>query len=100
MFILDEADLVQFRETELRQTASTECVVRVRRPEESVTTVPFSHPLQTHANKSGNSPIRFAWLGGARFATNKEELKRFAITRQEYQENGSSWAGRKFSGTL
>ncbi|PKY05894.1 actin family protein [Aspergillus campestris IBT 28561] len=66
-------------ETELRQTASTECVVRVRRPQD---------------------PIRFAWLGGARFATNKEELKRVAITRQEYQENGSSWAGRKFSGAL
>ncbi|KAL5356184.1 actin family [Aspergillus floccosus] len=66
-------------ETELRQAASAECVVRVRRPED---------------------PIRYTWLGGSRLATNKEELKKFAITREEYQENGSSWAGRKFSGTL
>ncbi|KAL4932284.1 actin family protein [Aspergillus undulatus] len=66
-------------ETELRQIASAECVVRVRRPKD---------------------PIRSAWLGASRLATNKEELKRMAITRQEYQENGSAWTGRKFSGAL
>ncbi|KAL4976552.1 actin-like protein arp6 [Aspergillus desertorum] len=66
-------------ETELRQIASTECVVRIRRPKD---------------------PIRFAWLGGSRLATNKEELKKMAITRQEYQEHGSSWTTRKFSGAL
>lgn len=47
-----------------------------------------------------NSPIRSAWVGASRLATNKEELKKMAITRQEYQENGSAWAGRKFSGAL
>ncbi|KAL4956211.1 actin family [Aspergillus filifer] len=66
-------------ETELRQIASAECVVRVRRAKD---------------------PIRSAWLGASRLATNKEELKRVAITRQEYQENGSAWTGRKFSGAL
>ncbi|KAH8430323.1 actin family protein [Aspergillus melleus] len=64
-------------ETELRQAASAECVVRVRRPQD---------------------PIRSTWLGASRFATNKEELRRVAVTRQEYQENGSSWVARKFSG--
>ncbi|KAL4902844.1 actin-like protein arp6 [Aspergillus multicolor] len=66
-------------ETELRQIASAEYVVRVRRPKD---------------------PIRSAWLGGSRLATNKDEFKEMAITRQEYQENGSSWTARKFSGAL
>ncbi|KAL4915185.1 actin family [Aspergillus aurantiobrunneus] len=66
-------------ETELRQIASAGCVVRVRRPKD---------------------PIRSAWLGASRLATNKEELRKIAISRQEYQENGSAWAGRKFSGVL
>ncbi|KAL5333167.1 actin family [Aspergillus crustosus] len=64
-------------ETELRQIASAECVVRVKR----------------HTD-----PICSAWLGASRLATNKEELRRVAITRQDYQEYGSAWSGRKFSG--
>ncbi|KAF7589110.1 Actin- protein 6 [Aspergillus hancockii] len=68
---------MQRLETDLRGVASAECVVRVRRPQD---------------------PIRFTWLGATRLASNKEELKKVAITRQEYQENGSSWAGRKFAG--
>ncbi|GIK07884.1 actin-protein 6 [Aspergillus viridinutans] len=66
-------------ESELRQIASAECVVRVRRP---------------------HDPIRSTWLGASRLATNRDELRKLAITRQEYQEYGSSWAGRKFSGIL
>ncbi|OJD20313.1 hypothetical protein ACJ73_08352 [Blastomyces percursus] len=65
-------------ETELRKLASAECVVRVKRPDD---------------------PIRSAWLGGSRFASNREALKEVAITRQQYQEYGSAWAGRRFSGT-
>ncbi|EEH45075.1 uncharacterized protein PADG_01225 [Paracoccidioides brasiliensis Pb18] len=65
-------------ETELRKLASTECVVRVKRPDD---------------------PIRSTWLGGSRFASNREALKEVAITRQQYQEHGSVWAGRRFSGT-
>jgi hypothetical protein len=47
-----------------------------------------------------NSPIRSAWLGASRLATNKEELRKVAITRQDYQEYGSAWSVRKFSGGL
>ncbi|KAH8690945.1 actin family protein [Talaromyces proteolyticus] len=63
-------------ETELRQIATAECVVRVRRP---------------------NDPIRSTWRGASRLATNREALKSVSITRQEYLEHGSAWAGRKFS---
>ncbi|ODM21633.1 Actin-like protein arp6 [Aspergillus cristatus] len=66
-------------QTELRQIATSECTVRVRCPED---------------------PIRSAWLGASRLATNRDELKKVAITRQEYQEHGSSWAGRKFAGAV
>ncbi|OAT14205.1 actin-like protein arp6, variant [Blastomyces gilchristii SLH14081] len=65
-------------ETELRKLASAECVVRVKRPDDA---------------------IRSTWLGAARFASNREALKEVAITRQQYQEYGSAWAGRRFSGT-
>lgn len=47
-----------------------------------------------------DSPTRSTWLGASRFANNKEEFKKVAITRQEYQEHGSSWTGRKFAGML
>ncbi|KAJ5683140.1 Actin-like protein arp6 [Penicillium macrosclerotiorum] len=66
-------------EKELRQIASADCVVRVRRAED---------------------PIRSTWLGGSRFASNREELGKVAITRQEYQEYGSGWAGRRFAGII
>lgn len=46
------------------------------------------------------SPFRFTWLGGSRFASNREELGKLAITRQEYQEYGSGWAGRRFAGMI
>ncbi|KAG5302045.1 actin-like protein arp6 [Histoplasma ohiense] len=62
--------------TELRRLASAECVVRVKRPDD---------------------PIRSTWLGGSRFANNKEMLKGVAITRQQYHEYGSAWVGRRFS---
>ncbi|KAJ5580083.1 Actin-like protein arp6, partial [Penicillium hispanicum] len=65
-------------ETELRQIASADCVVRVRRAQD---------------------PIRSAWAGGARLAKNREELNKVAISRQEYQEYGSGWTGRRFAGT-
>uniref|UniRef100_A0A093UX88 Actin-like protein ARP6 n=1 Tax=Talaromyces marneffei PM1 TaxID=1077442 RepID=A0A093UX88_TALMA len=66
-------------EMEIRQLASAECVVRVKRP---------------------NDPIRSTWLGGSRFATDRQELATVAITRQEYLEYGSAWAGRRFSGAV
>ncbi|KAJ5890714.1 Actin-like protein arp6 [Penicillium subrubescens] len=66
-------------ENDLRGIASSECVVRVRRAED---------------------PFRFTWLGGSRLASNREELGKLAITRQEYQEYGSGWAGRRFAGMI
>lgn len=39
-------------------------------------------------------------MGGSRLANNREELGRVAITRQEYQEHGSGWAGRRFAGVI
>ncbi|KAJ6080016.1 hypothetical protein N7467_009769 [Penicillium canescens] len=66
-------------ETELRQIASAECVVRVRR---------------------ATDPVHSTWLGACRFATNREEISRVAISRQEYQEYGSGWAGRRFAGLV
>lgn len=86
------------RETELRQTVTAECTVRVRRPKEYALSF-CSMSMFTHANKSV-SPTRSTWQGASRFATNKEELNKVAITRQEYQEQGSSWAARKFAGAL
>lgn len=62
--------------------------------------IPFYALVIRPPAKFFNSPIRFTWLGASRFATNREELKKAAITRQEYQEHGSTWVGRKFSGAL
>ncbi|KAJ5348309.1 uncharacterized protein N7506_001562 [Penicillium brevicompactum] len=70
---------MQRLETELRQIASAECIVRVRRAED---------------------PVHSTWLGGCRLASNREELRKVAITRQEYQEYGSGWAGRRFAGII
>ncbi|KAJ5175454.1 Actin-like protein arp6 [Penicillium canariense] len=66
-------------ENDLRQIASADCVVRVRRAED---------------------PVHSTWLGGSRFASNREELGKVAITREEYQEYGSGWAGRRFAGMI
>ncbi|WEW59384.1 Actin- protein 6 [Emydomyces testavorans] len=71
--------LVERLECDLRQLASAECVVRVRRAPD---------------------PIRSTWLGASRLASNRDVLKEVAITRQQYQEYGSVWAGRKFSGAI
>ncbi|KAL1975734.1 hypothetical protein VTN31DRAFT_4126 [Thermomyces dupontii] len=70
---------VERLETELRQMAPAECVVRVRQPAD---------------------PIRSTWRGAVRLATNREELRAVSITRQEYLEYGSGWAGRKFAGAV
>ncbi|KAJ5895406.1 Actin-like protein arp6 [Penicillium taxi] len=66
-------------ETDLRPIASSECIVRVRR---------------------ATDPIISTWLGGSRLASNQEALGQVAITREEYQEHGSGWAGRRFAGNV
>ena len=47
--------------------------------------------------RSMDNPITSTWLGGARMATNREILKSVVVTKQQYQEHGSVWAGRKFT---
>ncbi|KAL9108123.1 MAG: hypothetical protein Q9227_007099 [Pyrenula ochraceoflavens] len=64
-------------EAGVRELASAECVVRVRKMQD---------------------PVTSTWLGGVRMSWNREAMKEVAVTRQEYQENGSLWVGRKFAG--
>ncbi|EEP77777.1 conserved hypothetical protein [Uncinocarpus reesii 1704] len=71
--------LVERLESELRQLASVECVVRVRRAPD---------------------PVRSTWLGASRLAANRDALQEIAITRQQYQEYGSAWVGKRFSGVV
>ena len=43
-------------------------------------------------------PVTSTWLGGARMAENREMVRRIAISKEEYAEFGSGWAGRRFAG--
>ncbi|KAI4185032.1 MAG: hypothetical protein L6R41_004376 [Letrouitia leprolyta] len=65
-------------ETEIRQLAPAECVVRVAR---------------------ASDPIKSTWLGGAHLAAGRNALKTLQVTRQEYLEHGSGWVSRIFNGT-
>lgn len=73
--------------------------MRVRRAQEYVDVTP-SQMKFSHTDQFANSPVYSTWLGGSRLANNREELSKVAITRQEYQEYGSGWAGRRFAGTI
>lgn len=44
------------------------------------------------------SPIKWTWLGGSRLASDRGALKNVVVTRQEYQENGSTWLLKRFAG--
>lgn len=63
-------------ETEIRQLAPSECVVRIAR---------------------ASDPIKSNWLGGAYLAADPTALKAVQVTREEYNENGSAWLGKVFS---
>lgn len=65
-------------ETEIRQLAPAECVVRVARTPD---------------------PIKSTWLGGAHLAADQNALRALQVTRQEYLEHGSGWVSRIFNGT-
>jgi actin-related protein 6 len=43
-------------------------------------------------------PIKHTWLGGARFASQADQLKEVFVTKAEYDERGSGWLVRKFAG--
>lgn len=72
--------LVERLEAELRSLTPSQCVVRVRRPDD---------------------PIKWTWNGGARLArlNGGAELRQVSITKAEYDEFGSAWATRRFNGT-
>lgn len=46
------------------------------------------------------SSIKSTWLGGAYLAANPTALKAVQVTREEYNENGSVWLGKVFSGAV
>ena len=60
---------------EIASRAPAECVVRVARPDD---------------------PITSTWQGGANLARH-EHMKALAVTKQEYEEHGAAWLARRFS---
>ena len=44
------------------------------------------------------SPIKSTWLGGCRLASDGAVLKKVVVTRQDYQEHGSTWLAKQFGG--
>lgn len=45
-----------------------------------------------------NRPVKSTWLGGAYLALNRAQLKSVVVSRQDYQEHGSGWLAKAFSG--
>lgn len=68
---------VERLQSELRTLVRDDWVVRVRRM---------------------GDPVTSTWLGGARMATNREVVRKWGVTREEYMEHGSLWVGRRFAG--
>jgi actin-related protein 6 len=66
---------VQRLREEVVQRLPDDCVVRVARP---------------------TNPITSTWYGGANLA-NHANIEKLAVTKQEYEEHGAAWVARKFS---
>ncbi|KAI6247142.1 Actin-related protein [Erysiphe necator] len=64
-------------QSEIRALAPTECIVRIARPP---------------------NPITSSWLGGASLAKQENILEMLSVTKEEYDENGAGWVARKFAG--
>lgn len=43
-------------------------------------------------------PIKHTWLGAARFASQPDRLKEVLVSKTEYDERGSTWLAKKFTG--
>jgi len=71
-------NFIQRLQMELLERVPTECVVRVARPE---------------------NPITSTWLGASNFARH-EHVERLAVTKQQYEEYGAGWVARKFAAGL
>ena len=59
------------------------------------TLVPADYPLII---SQAEDPIKYTWLGAARFASQPELLKEVLVEKSEYDEKGSTWLARKFAG--
>ncbi|KAJ4312785.1 Actin- protein 6 [Neodidymelliopsis sp. IMI 364377] len=59
------------------------------------TRVPADYELNL---SRAEDPIRHIWLGAARFASQPELLKEVLVDKAEYEEKGSTWLAKKFSG--
>jgi actin-related protein 6 len=56
-------------------------------------------PAQYLLNISrAEDPIKYTWLGAARFASQPDRLKEVLVSKAEYDERGSTWLNRKFAG--
>jgi actin-related protein 6 len=56
-------------------------------------------PAQYLLNISkADDPIKHTWLGAAKFASQPELLKEVLVDKAEYDERGSTWLLKKFSG--
>tara|TARA_R110002003_G_scaffold55_8_gene5034 strand:+ start:31457 stop:32470 length:1014 start_codon:yes stop_codon:yes gene_type:complete len=56
-------------------------------------------PAQYLLNISkADDPVKHTWLGAARFASHPERLKEVLVDKAEYEERGSTWLLKKFSG--
>lgn len=69
---------IQRLQWDIMQRVPDDCVVRIARP----------------AN-----PITNTWYGGANLA-NHTHINTLAVTKEEYEENGSAWVSRRFSDNL
>lgn len=67
---------IQRLQREVVQRVPDDCVVRVARPPD---------------------PVTSTWLGAANFATHKN-VDNLVVMKQEYEENGAAWLARKFNG--
>ncbi|EKD15962.1 actin [Drepanopeziza brunnea f. sp. 'multigermtubi' MB_m1] len=64
-------------QTEIRALAPAECIVRVAKPAD---------------------PVTSTWQGGANLAKNEEALRNLSVTKEEYEEYGGAWVARRFGG--
>lgn len=71
-------NFIQRLQMELLERVPDECVVRVARPV---------------------NPVTSTWLGAANFAMH-EHVEQLAVTKQEYDEHGAGWVARKFAAGL
>jgi actin-related protein 6 len=45
-----------------------------------------------------DDPMKHTWLGAARFASRPDLLQEVLVDKSEYEERGSTWLLKRFSG--